>query len=369
MKWIKNLLLVIICAPFVLMYYVAKAFFQILWELIKLPFSLLTGKSKKKSGQILLASTKSATDVPSKEFKGFDLSPLLHKIRMLNPKEKKAQLAQSTYYSILYNIDAATQADNLKAFLARHDYALQKYNEFKTMDKGSFVCPSSVNYEQFFNEFQLNLCNVIVREKEIVIAEINDKYRNSVEFQQNRVKEFESSIERVKDRFSPGTAELAQRTLAELKQLVGLETPEEKLSLLDEIHKYGGADAEMFTIDRMEGHGFEHWCAEALSNSGFTNVEVTPGSGDQGVDVLAEKDGVKYAVQCKRYTSDLGNTPVQEVHSGKDFYHCHIGAVMTNRYFTAGAKELAKETGTLLWDRDWITNYLAEKHNHQESVS
>ena len=117
-------------------------------------------------------------------------------------------------------------------------------------------------------------------------------------------------------------------------------------------------DAELFEIDNMDGHEFERWCANLLEENGFTNVEVTPGSNDQGVDVLAEKSGIKYAVQCKCYSSDLGNTPVQEVTTGKYVYRCHIGAVMTNRYFTAGAKEAAEATGTLLWDRDTIREML-----------
>ena len=364
-----NLFLVVFGTPILLMYYILKAFFQLLWALIKLLFGLLTGKATKTSSQALPTQAKNSADSSPKESKGLDISPLLHKIEMLNPKNKQAQLAKEKYAELTSKIPHIQSAYYLSVYLHYYDCFSTLYDEFKKMDKENFKDFSYYDCDQVINEFQLNLCNVIVRQKEIVIDEINDKYKNSVEFQQKRVKEFESSIERAKDRFSPGTADLAERTLAELRQLVGLETPEEKLSLLDEIHKYGGADAEMLTIDRMEGHDFEHWCAEALSNSGFVNVEVTPGSGDQGVDVLAEKDGVKYAVQCKRYTSDLGNTPVQEVHSGKDYYHCHIGAVMSNRYFTAGAKELAKETGTLLWDRDWITNYLAEKHNHQESVS
>ena len=108
----------------------------------------------------------------------------------------------------------------------------------------------------------------------------------------------------------------------------------------------------------MEGHDFETWTAEVLREMGFRRVQVTQASGDQGVDVLGEKDGIRYAVQCKRYTVDLGNTPVQEVHAGKDYYHCHVGVVLTNRYFTASAKALAAQTGTLLWDRDWIKRRL-----------
>lgn len=127
-------------------------------------------------------------------------------------------------------------------------------------------------------------------------------------------------------------------------------------------------NAEMLTVDLMEGHDFENWCAEALRNSGFSNVKVTPGSGDQGVDVVAEKDGLKYAIQCKRYNSDLGNTPVQEVFTGARFYNCHVGVVITNRNFTSGAKDAAAATGVLLWGRSWILQYLYRKHGVMPAV-
>lgn len=118
--------------------------------------------------------------------------------------------------------------------------------------------------------------------------------------------------------------------------------------------KFKKSNSLMFEIDTMEGHDFEYWCADVLRKNGFTDVKVTQGSGDQGVDVLAVKDGIKYAVQCKCYSSDLGNKPVQEVHTGKSIYHCQIGAVMTNRHFTQGAKDAAEATGVLLWDRDTV---------------
>lgn len=118
--------------------------------------------------------------------------------------------------------------------------------------------------------------------------------------------------------------------------------------------------AKLTEIDAMGGHEFEYWCADLLRKIGFINVEVTQGSGDQGVDILAEKDGIKYAIQCKCYSSDLGNKPIQEVHTGKAIYHCQIGAVITNRHFTQGGKDAAKATGVLLWDRDWIQKKLME---------
>lgn len=74
---------------------------------------------------------------------------------------------------------------------------------------------------------------------------------------------------------------------------------------------------------------------------------------------MAVKDGIRYAVQCKRYSSNLGNTPVQEVYAGKAMYNCQVGVVMTNQHFTGSAKELAKSTGVLLWDREKIAEMVS----------
>jgi len=104
----------------------------------------------------------------------------------------------------------------------------------------------------------------------------------------------------------------------------------------------------------MEGHDFEQFTANLLRKLGYERVQVTPGSGDQGVDVIAVKDGKKYAIQCKRYNQKLGNKPVQEVHAGKTIYGCNVAVVMTNNYFTTGAVEAAGAVGVILWDRDAI---------------
>ena len=115
--------------------------------------------------------------------------------------------------------------------------------------------------------------------------------------------------------------------------------------------------------DNMDGHEFEYFCADLLKNNGFNGVEVTKGSGDQGIDILAQKDGIKYGIQCKCYSSDIGNKAVQEAFAGKTFYHCHVAAVLTNRYFTASAKELAEINQVLLWDRDFLNNLIENKQN------
>ncbi|MEG1433218.1 restriction endonuclease [Eubacterium sp.] len=104
--------------------------------------------------------------------------------------------------------------------------------------------------------------------------------------------------------------------------------------------------------DAMTGTEFEYFCASVLEDYGFENVSVTSASGDFGADVLAERDGITYAVQCKCYASPVGNKAVQEVFSGKSYYNCMVGVVMTNTYFTPAAIETAKNTNIVLWDRD-----------------
>lgn len=116
--------------------------------------------------------------------------------------------------------------------------------------------------------------------------------------------------------------------------------------------------ASLARIDKMEGHDFEQFTANLLRKLGYERVEVTPGSGDQGVDVIAVKGGKRYAIQCKRYGQKLGNKPVQEVFAGKTIYGCSVAVVLTNNYFTDGAKEAAKATGVELWDRDTLRRML-----------
>jgi len=113
-------------------------------------------------------------------------------------------------------------------------------------------------------------------------------------------------------------------------------------------------------IDRMSGHDFERYVARLLDHQGFS-CTVTPGSGDLGVDVVARRGALSYAVQCKRYSSALNRESVSDAVAGKLHYNCGHAMVVTNQYFTPGAKQLGGSTGCVLVDRDelakWITDF------------
>ncbi|WP_066314558.1 restriction endonuclease [Bacillus sp. FJAT-29814] len=105
-------------------------------------------------------------------------------------------------------------------------------------------------------------------------------------------------------------------------------------------------------IDKMTGIQFEEFVENLLKKSGYTNVETTKASGDEGVDIIAYRNGKKIAIQCKRYKAKISNSAVQQVYSGKSFYDCHEAYVITNSQFTENAVTLARKLKVKLIDRE-----------------
>lgn len=92
---------------------------------------------------------------------------------------------------------------------------------------------------------------------------------------------------------------------------------------------------------------FEAYCAARLTAAGWSS-RLTPPGGDQGGDVVAEKDGIRLVVQCKLYSSPVGNSAVQEVVGSMAFEDAALGAVVTNASYTRAAKALAQKSGVYL---------------------
>ena len=122
---------------------------------------------------------------------------------------------------------------------------------------------------------------------------------------------------------------------------------------------------------RLDGPEFEAYVALVLRDNGFKHVELTKGSGDQGVDILAERNGKTYAIQCKNYEGAVGNFAVQEAYAGAEYYGCEVAAVICPGEFTRGAKELARATGVLLWDERKLSRMMrisGRRLHHRETA-
>lgn len=140
------------------------------------------------------------------------------------------------------------------------------------------------------------------------------------------------------------------------------------LSMICTIYRKFHRKYTLKQLDKMDGHQFEYACADILKANGYKHVKVTRGSGDFGVDIIAEKDKVRYAIQCKRYNHKLDNTPIQEVVGGLAYYQCDKGAVMTNQYFTEPAKQLAQVNDVELLDRDNLLHMVDRTQRVQMQV-
>lgn len=92
---------------------------------------------------------------------------------------------------------------------------------------------------------------------------------------------------------------------------------------------------------------FESYCADILRACGW-DARVTMASRDQGVDVIAERNGLRLVVQCKLYGRSVGNKAVQEITAGRAHENAAYAAVVSNNRFTESAAQLAQTNNVFL---------------------
>jgi restriction system protein len=97
----------------------------------------------------------------------------------------------------------------------------------------------------------------------------------------------------------------------------------------------------------MSPEEFEHYCAALLRESNW-DARVTKLSGDQGVDIVADKRGTRIVVQCKKYSKPIGNRAVQEIVAGIAHQDAQRGVVVATSDYTPSAVKLAASNHVLL---------------------
>jgi restriction system protein len=109
----------------------------------------------------------------------------------------------------------------------------------------------------------------------------------------------------------------------------------------------------IYDVDKMTGGQFEELLEIIFTNLGYKTVRTIPDGtlADYGVDLIIEKDGIRTAVQAKRWKGKVGEDAVREVYSGRNIYDCTETMVVTNSDFTKMAWKLAKSDNVKLWNR------------------
>ncbi|MEG1348005.1 MAG: restriction endonuclease, partial [Hafnia sp.] len=128
--------------------------------------------------------------------------------------------------------------------------------------------------------------------------------------------------------------------------------PVEWVAILNELVPYVPPETINLTMsDVLTGIDYESFVAGLFEDAGWT-AQLTAVTGDHGADIIVSYGGVRVAVQCKLYSSPVGNDSVQEAHAAKGFYHCQLAMVISNADYTKAARQLASSLGVVLAHHD-----------------
>jgi len=144
-----------------------------------------------------------------------------------------------------------------------------------------------------------------------------------------------------------------------LKEIVELERFEDSLGESQNTTPLGD-------YTNLDGFQFEEFLERYFRALGYIAYQ-TKLSGDQGADLVIMKDGIKTAVQAKKYSGKVSNKAIQEVVAAKSYYNCEESMVVTTGEFTNSAIELAISNGVKLMDKNAIDRKLREMNNHGSS--
>ena len=98
-------------------------------------------------------------------------------------------------------------------------------------------------------------------------------------------------------------------------------------------------------------YDFEDFIAQLFKDNGY-DVEGTNYSGDYGADVITSKNGIKTAIQVKRYskTNKVGVKDINQIIGGKEFHKCDKAMVVCTSDYTKQGIKLSKEADVLSID-------------------
>lgn len=127
-------------------------------------------------------------------------------------------------------------------------------------------------------------------------------------------------------------------------------------------HQYKLSKAGIYEVDKMSGQDFENFLMSLFQRLGY-KVQHTGKTGDLGSDLIIEMDGIRTAVQAKRYKERVGPDAVREVNTVIKPRNCTLGMVVTNSFYTQEAEYLAKQNNIALWDRNDLVNNILKSRN------
>ena len=99
----------------------------------------------------------------------------------------------------------------------------------------------------------------------------------------------------------------------------------------------------------LSGIEFERELAALFQRRGY-RVQTTPSSGDQGIDLIARKNGKTTIVQCKRYKNPAGPAIARELYGSLTASRADRAILACTGGFTRGVREFVKDKPITLID-------------------
>lgn len=116
----------------------------------------------------------------------------------------------------------------------------------------------------------------------------------------------------------------------------------------------------------MNGHDFNEYIVKIFTTMDYSCNNL-PKSGDRGADFLAEKDGVRYVVQTKRWKNKVSDSTIQKLVGAKSWYGADKAICVTNSDYTKPARQWQNRGVELINGRrlDEIVIELQQKNNQR----
>jgi len=112
-------------------------------------------------------------------------------------------------------------------------------------------------------------------------------------------------------------------------------------------------------LEGISGSEFEKIITELFKKLGYT-VSITKGSGDEGIDLFLEKEGLRAGVQCKRWKTMIGQRVVREFYGSLIHAKLKKGFVITTSRFSKAAKDFVRGKQVVLIDREELRRIILE---------
>lgn len=109
----------------------------------------------------------------------------------------------------------------------------------------------------------------------------------------------------------------------------------------------------------------ERTLARLVEHAGFNDVQVVGGSGDDGADVLATRNGARWVIQAKhRFSGGADSAGPRDAVRAMSAYRASVGIAATNTYFTEDAYSFATEAkknglDVRLWNGAYLLKFFS----------